>query len=89
MSDNIICLEDHPYTDPQELKKLLLLVPPQQRDDVDLQRLMLFRLKLDGFDRTRSYLVEKFRAADRCGFSGRLFDYLKNDEEENKCDSKE
>lgn len=87
MSDNIISLEDHPGTNPKDLKKLLLLISPDQRDDVELQRLMLFRMKLDGFDRTRSYLVEKLRDAEACGFKGRLFDYLKNDTEEKACKS--
>jgi len=89
MSADIIPIEEHPAMRSEDLKKLLLLVPPKQRDDIDLQRLILFRLKLDGLDSTRAYLVEKFRAADSCGFSGRLYDYLKDDTAENNCKSDE
>ncbi len=85
MSTKIVTLEDLPGPHNQELKKLMLLVPPKQRDDSDLTRLILFRLKLDGFEQTRAYLVEKLRAADGCSFNGRLYDYLKDDVQENEC----
>lgn len=89
MADSIIPIEDHFSEKRPDLKKLLKLVPPKQRDDTDLQRLILFRLSLDSFASTRAYLVDKIRAADRCKFNGRLFDYLKDDKIETACTSKE
>ncbi|MGD9210508.1 MAG: hypothetical protein PVI90_07010 [Desulfobacteraceae bacterium] len=86
MTDNIISIENHFSEQATDLKKLLKLVSPSQRNDTELQRLILFRLKLDGFDRTRAYLVDKTRAADKCGFNGRLYDYLKDDKIESTCE---
>jgi hypothetical protein len=63
----------------------MLLVSPSDRSDVRLRRLLLFRLRLDGFTHTRNYLVEKSRAAERCGLSSSLFEYLNGDEKEKGC----
>ena len=85
MEKDLIDLDELPGEDRENLEKLMLLIPPADREDVDLRRLLLFRLRLDGFSRTRNYLVERVRSADRCGFSGRLFDYLKDGLEEKAC----
>ena len=85
MSDIIIPIESYMTEYKKDLKILLKLIPPKQRNDIDLQRLILFRLKLDQFDRTRAYLVDRIRAADRCKFEGRLYDYLKDDTVDNQC----
>ena len=85
MPHNVIAIEALNVTDKEALQKLMLLVPPDQRKDKDLMRLLAFRLKLDGFTATRQYLVRKTRDADKCAYPGRLYDYLKNDREEKQC----
>jgi hypothetical protein len=85
MPKDLIDIEHLPGKDREQLEKLMLLAPPADRDDVRLRRLLLFRLRLDGFPSTRGYLVEKTRSADRCRFIGSLYDYLKDDVEEKAC----
>lgn len=85
MTDNLISIDERLDDHADDLKKLIKLVDPTQREDRDLTRLLLIRLRLDGLDRTRDYLIQKTRAADRCNYSGRLYDYLKNDAEERTC----
>ncbi|MDJ0780684.1 MAG: hypothetical protein QNJ22_01870 [Desulfosarcinaceae bacterium] len=85
MADNLIPIDDTLGGLAEELQKLMKLVDPHQRDDKELARLLLIRLKIDGLERTRAYLVEKTRAADACGYTGRLYDYLKDDTEARSC----
>jgi len=85
MGQKLYSIENLSGQDHDDLEKLLLLVPPKQRQDLQLRRLLLFRLLIDGFEITRSYMVDKTRAADRCGFSGRIYDYLKDDDIERSC----
>lgn len=85
MTDNLISIERNLGHHADDLKKLMKLVAPSQREDRDLTRLLLIRLQLDGLERTRVYLVAKTRAAEACNFTGRLYDYLKDDVEEGAC----
>ena len=85
MTDNLIAIDDSLGDQAANLEKLMKLVDPSQREDQDLARLLLIRLQLDGLDDTRDYLVQKTRAADRCNYAGRLYDYLKDDVEERTC----
>jgi len=85
MGEKLYSIEDVSGPEQDNLEKLLLLVPPKQRQDLQLRRLLLFRLLIDGFQATRSYLVDRTRAADRCGYSGRIYDYLKDDDIERSC----
>jgi hypothetical protein len=85
MTDKLIAIDDSLANQTEDLQKLMKLVDPHQRGDRDLARLLLVRLKLDGLEPTRDYLVEKTRAADRCGFEGRLYHYLKDDATERTC----
>ena len=85
MTDTLISIDDSLSDQAEDLQKLMKLVDPHQREDKDLARLLMVRLKLDGLERTRGYLVQKTRAADSCGFNGRLYDYLKDDVEERTC----
>lgn len=89
MGERLIAIEDISGPEQDALEKLLLLVPPKQRQDLELRRLLLFRLRIDGFDITRNYLVDRTRSADRCGFSGRIYEYLKDDDIERSCPTDE
>ncbi|MGD8368576.1 MAG: hypothetical protein PVG78_13130 [Desulfobacterales bacterium] len=85
MQKDIIDIDNLPGEQRDRLEQLMLLVPPSDRDDMRLRRLLLFRLRLDGFPTTRGYLVDKVRSADRCRFFGSFYDYLKDDVEEKAC----
>jgi hypothetical protein len=87
MSDKIVSLENRDAVLQKDLERLLQIVPSRHQQDGDLRRLIAFRLKIDGFTPTRSYIVRKIREMNACGFSGRMFDYLKDDQAEKNCRS--
>ena len=85
MSEKIISIEqgDGPFG--KSLQKMLALVPDRDRSDVKLQRLIAFRLKIDGEGPTTAYLARKTREIVQCGYSGSLYNFLKDDLEEKEC----
>ncbi|MCG6907026.1 MAG: hypothetical protein LJE63_10420 [Desulfobacteraceae bacterium] len=85
MPDKIVSLEKRDAALQKDLERLLQIVPARHQGDGDLRQLIAFRLKIDGFTPTRSYIVRKLREMNACGFSGRMFDYVKNDQAENTC----
>lgn len=87
MSDKIVSLEKRDAALQKDLERLLQIVPSRHQQDGDLRRLIAFRLKIDGFTPTRTYIVRKIREMNACGFSGRMFDYLKDDQAEKSCRS--
>ena len=67
------------------LKRVMRMVPEKDKNDVNLQRLIAFRLRVDGEVAIRDYLLEKIREVIQCAYTGSLYDYLKNDLEEKEC----
>ena len=76
MSDRVIRLEEQAIVDPQELDKLMRLVPDDQRGDTRLKRFLAFRLKLDGLVASQVYLSNKLVIAEKSGYRGRLYAFL-------------
>ena len=64
---------------------LMDLIPEEQRTDKKLQRLIAFRLKLDGEDPTRAYILKKIEHATECRYTGDLYDFMKDDRIEISC----
>ncbi len=85
MSKKIIAIEEDDGPFQKIFQKTLKLVPERDRDDTKLQRLIAFRLKIDGEGPTRDYLVRKIREIIQCGYSGNLYDFLKDDLKEKGC----
>jgi hypothetical protein len=81
----IIAIEDleGPFQD--ELQRIMRIIPEKDKDDKQLQRLIAFRLKLDGEAVTREYLVKKIEEIIRCNYAGRLYEFLKDDLKEKEC----
>jgi hypothetical protein len=67
------------------LENILRMVPDRDRPDVSLQRLLAFRLRIDGEAALKEYLMARIRDAIQCGYSGRLYDYLKSDPRNLDC----
>jgi hypothetical protein len=65
--------------------RLMALIPDEQRTEKKLQRLIAFRLKLDGEDLTRAYILKKIEHAAECQYAGNLYDFLKDDKIEMSC----
>ena len=67
------------------LKRVMRMVPEKDKNDVNLQRLIAFRLRVDGEVAIRDYLLEKIKDGIQWAYTGSLNDYLKNDLEEKEC----
>ena len=89
MSDNVIALEELKAPLRPSFQRLMELIPAKQREDIFLQRLVAVRLKLDGEDTTRGYIIDKLEQAAACQYTGSLFDFLKDDFEESACLAKD
>jgi hypothetical protein len=87
MPEKIVSLEKRDAALQKDLDRLMQIVPARHQEDGDLRRLIAFRLKIDGFTPTRSYIVRKIREMNACGFNGRMFDYLRDDQAEKTCEA--
>ena len=88
MTGEIIHIEEQEGPLLDILQRVMRMVPEKDRSDVNLQRLIAFRLRIDGEVAIREYLLEKIREVIQCAYTGSLYDYLKNDLEENECRTK-
>ena len=85
MTDKVIAIESigGPYQD--VLIRIMRMVPDRDKHDLDLRRLIAFRLRVDGEGDTSEYLMRKIRDMIQCAYHGRLYDFLKDDELERSC----
>jgi hypothetical protein len=85
MDDKIISIEtaEGPYR--LVLKRIWRMVPDRDQDDLDLKRLLAFRVRVDGEAGTSEYLMRKIRDMIQCSYKGRLFDFLKDDGAASGC----
>jgi hypothetical protein len=86
MPEKIIAIEEliGPYK--KIFQNVLRMVPERDKNDTRLQRLLAFRLRIDGESATREYLIKKIRDIIQCGYTGSFYDFLKNDIKEKECD---
>ncbi len=85
MDDNIIEIKSIADGSEKVIDELLKMPPDGQRDDERLQRLVAFRLNLDGEGPTREYLYRKMQHLSVCGYTGDLYDFLKDARQEETC----
>jgi hypothetical protein len=85
MADKIIALEELPGPYQAVFQRLMRMVPNRDKNDKNLQRLIIFRLRVDGEAATSEYLIRKIREVIQCAYTGSLYDYLKNDLKEKDC----
>lgn len=85
MPGDIINIEEQEGPFQHILSRVMRMVPEKDRKDVHLQRLLAFRLRVDGEVALRNYLLDKIREVIQCAYTGSLYDYLKNDLEEKEC----
>jgi len=79
MPEKVIALEELKGPFQQILQRVMRLVPGRDKDDKKLQRLIAFRLKIDGESATSNYLINRIREANRCVYTGSLYSFLKDD----------
>ena len=75
--DKIISIES--VAGPYQLmyKRIWRMVPDRDKDDLELKRLLAFRVRVDGEAATSEYLMRKIRDMIQCAYKGRLYDFLK------------
>jgi hypothetical protein len=78
MDDKIISIESAEGPHQLVLKRIWRMVPDRDKEDLDLKRLLAFRVRLDGEAVTSEYLMRKIRDMIQCAYKGRLFDFLKD-----------
>ena len=85
MSDKLISLEeqDGPFQD--IFQRVMRMVPDRDKNDKNLQRLLAFRLKLDGEAVLNEFLIRKIRETIKCAYTGSLYEFLKDDLIEKEC----
>ena len=88
-NDKIISIETMKGPYQLILKRILRMVPDRDKDDLDLIRLLAFRLHVDGEAATSEYLMRKIRDMIQCAFNGRLYEFLKDDAIASSCLSPE
>ena len=89
MSDKVISIEDQDGPFQGVFKRIMRMVPDRDKNDKNLQRLLAFRLKTDGEAALTEYLIRKIREVIKCAYTGKLYDFLKDDLLEKECGMKE
>ena len=89
MADKIISIEEHEGPFQMVFQRVMRMVPERDQHDKQLQRLIAFRLRIDGEAAISEYLIKKIKEAIKCSYSGSLYDYLKDDIEEKACQNKD
>ena len=85
MTDKVISIEEDGGPFQMVFQRVMRMVPDRDKNDKKLQRLLAFRLKIDGEAAISEYLIRKIKEAIKCSYSGSLYDYLKDDIEAQEC----
>ena len=85
MSDKLITIEDQQGPFKVVLQRIMRMVPERDKKDKNLLRLLAFRLRIDGEAALSEYLIRKIRETIKCGYTGRLYEFLKDDLIEKEC----
>jgi hypothetical protein len=89
MSDKLITLEEQSGPFQAVFQRIMRMVPDRDKNDKNLQRLLAFRLKIDGEAVLNEFLIRKIRETIKCAYTGSLYDFLKDDLIEKQCRPKE
>jgi hypothetical protein len=87
MTDKIIAIEQQEGPFQMVFQRVMRMVPERDKQDQKLQRLIAFRLRIDGEAKLSEYLLKKIKTAIRCSYSGSMYDYLKDDMAEKECEA--
>ena len=85
MSDKLVTIEDQDGPYQLLFQRIMRMVPDRDKNDKNLQRLLAFRLRIDGEAALSEYLIHKIREAIKCAYTGKLYDFLKDDLIEKTC----
>ena len=85
MSDKLVTIEDLDGPYQPIFQRIMRMVPDRDKNDKNLQRLLAFRLRIDGEAALNEYLIRKIRETIKCAYTGKLYDFLKDDVIEKTC----
>ena len=85
MSGNVIAPENIGGPFQVSFRRVMRMVPDKDKTDTNLQRLIAFRLRTDGEAATSEYLMRKIKELLECAYSGRFYDFIKDDLILNEC----
>ena len=85
MSDKLISLEEQDGPFQAVFQRVMRMVPDRDKNDKNLQRLLAFRLKIDGEAVLNEFLIRKIRETIKCAYTGSLYEFLKDDLIEKEC----
>ena len=86
MANNIISIEQQDGPFQIAFQRVMRMVPDRDKQDKKLQRLIAFRLRIDGEAELSEYLIKKIKTAIKCSYSGSMYDYLKDDMVAKECE---
>ena len=86
MSDKLVAIEEQGGPYQSVFERIMRMVPDRDKNDKNLQRLLAFRLRIDGEAVLSEYLIRKIRETIKCAYTGNLYDFLKDDFIEKTCD---
>ena len=85
MTNKLIAIENEEGLFQLLHRRIMRMVPDKDKEDKNLQRLLAFRLKIDGEAATVEYLMTKIREMIQCSYQGSLYEFLKNDQHTQTC----
>ena len=85
MADKLITIEEQDGPFQNVFQRIIRMVPDRDKKDKNLQRLLAFRLKIDGEAALSEFLIRKIRETIKCAYTGSLYDFLKDDLIQKKC----
>jgi hypothetical protein len=89
MSDKLITIEDQDGPFQAVFQRILRMVPDRDKNDKNLQRLLAFRMRIDGEGALSEYLIRKIRETIKCAYTGSLYNFLKDDLIQKECGTEE
>ena len=89
MTDKIISIEQQDGPFQMVFQRVMRMVPDRDKQDKKLQRLIAFRLRIDGEATISEYLIKRINEAIKCSYRGSLYNYLKDDKEAKECEDKD
>ncbi len=85
MSKKLIIIEEQDGPFKVMLQRIMRMVPERDKSDINLRRLLAFRLRIDGEAALSEYLIQKIRETIKCAYTGSLYNFLKDDLIEKEC----
>jgi hypothetical protein len=85
MSEKLISLEEQSGPFQSIFQRIMRMVPDRDKNDKNLQRLLAFRLRIDGEAALNEYLIRKIRQSIKCAYTGDLYNFIKDDLIEKEC----